>query len=98
MGVKMPEDLPIYSESMLRTRLQFADLERLKGMDVAVVWEKSDAFIEQFEEGKNIRQTREAVQEQTKEGLLQIHSTVFGTGLRQQPMKPLFRGQDSPDP
>ena len=94
----MPEDLPIYSESMLRTRLQFADLEPLKGMDTAPAWEKADGFIERFEGGKNVRQARETVREQTKEGLVQIQYTVFGTGLRQGPLKPLFRGQDCPDP
>jgi len=74
----MPEDLPIYSESMLRTRLQFADLERLKRFDTTPVWKKSDALIEQFEGGANIRLAREAVQEVTKVGLLRIHSIVFG--------------------
>ena len=95
---RMPEDLPIYSESMLRTRLQFADLERLKGVDTSAIWEKSDAFIEQFEGGANVRRAREAVQEVTKDGLLQTHSMVFGGTLRQQTIQPLFRGQDCPDP
>jgi len=95
----MPEDLPIYSESMLRTRLQFSDLERLKGVDSTAAWEKADRFIEQLEGGVNARQAREAVQEPTKAGLLQIHSIVFGTDtLRQLPLKPMFRGQDCPDP
>ena len=95
---RMPEDLPIYSESMLRTRLQFADLERLKRVDTGTIWEKSDAFIEQFEGGANVRRAREAVQEVTKDGLLQTHSMVFGGTLRQQTIQPLFRGQDCPDP
>ena len=94
----MPEDLPIYSESMLRTRLQFADLERLKGRDTSAVWNKSDTFIEQFEAGKNVRQARQAVQDPAKASLLQMHSIVFGGELRQQPVQPLFRGQDCPDP
>jgi Fic/DOC family len=94
----MPEDLPIYSGAMLRTRLQFADLERLKGADLTPALEKADAIIEQLEGGKNVRQAREAVQLPTKDGLLQMHSIVFGGGLRQQPLQPLFRGQDSPDP
>jgi hypothetical protein len=94
----MPEDLPIYSGSMLRTRLQFADLERLKGVDLTPALEKADAIIEQLEGGKNVRQAREAVQLPTKDGLLQMHSIVFGGGLRQQPLQPLFRGQDCPDP
>jgi Fic/DOC family len=94
----MPEDLPIYSESMLRSRLQFADLERLKQRDVSPVWGKSDRLIGQFEGAANVREAREAVQQQTKSGLLQLHSITFDGALRQQPMKPLFRGQDCPDP
>ena len=94
----MPEHLPIYSESMLRTRLQFADLSRFKYIDVSSVWEKSDTVIQQFEGGANVRRAREAVTEPTKSALYQIHSIVFGGQLRQQPMKPLFRGQDCPDP
>ena len=95
----MPEDLPIYSDSMLRTRLQFADLERFKGLDVSAVWDKSDAFIEKLEGGRNVRPARETVREATKAGLLQIHSMVFGDGgLRRQSLRPLFRGQDCPDP
>jgi Fic family protein len=94
----MAEDLPIYSESMLRTRLQFADLERFKHLDTTPVWEKSDSLIEQFEGGTNVRRARELVQEPTKSGLLEIHSIVFGGALRQHVMRPLFRGQDCPDP
>jgi Fic family protein len=99
----MPEDLPIYSESILRTRLQFADLEKLKGSDITSVWEKSDTYIEQLEDSANARQAREAVQEPSKAGLLHIHSILFssrdGAGrLRRQPIKPAFRGQDCPDP
>jgi len=94
----MAEDLPMYSESMLRTRLQFADLERFKHLNTTPVWEKSDALIEQFEAGTNVRRAREVVQEPTKSGLLEIHSIVFGGALRQHAMRPLFRGQDCPDP
>jgi Fic family protein len=99
----MPDDLPIYSDSMLRTRLQFADLERLKGIDTTPVWDKSDSFIEQFEGAVNVRQAREALQEITKPNLLKAHSILFsgreGAGLfRHQPQKPLYRGQDCPDP
>jgi len=94
----MPEDLPIYTESMLRTRLQFADLERLKHVDVTSVWEKSDSVIELFEGGSSVRQARESVQETTKAALFQIHSIIFGGDVRRKPMKPLFRGQDCPAP
>jgi hypothetical protein len=94
----MPEDLPIYSESNLRTRLQFVDLERLRHVDTAPIWQKSDSMIEQFEGGSNVRRARESVREMTKAGLLEMHSLVFDGVLRQNPMKPLFRGQDCPDP
>jgi Fic family protein len=94
----MPEDLPIYSESILRTRLQFADLQRLKHIDTTSVWTKSDTIIEQFEGGSNVQRARESSTDLTKESLLQIHSIVFGGVLRQHAIKPLFRGQDCPDP
>ncbi len=99
----MPDDLPIYSESMLRTRAQFADLERLKGIDTTTVWEKSDTFLEEFEGAVNVRQAREDMQELTKPALLRIHSMLFtgreaaGT-LRRRPHRPLYRGQDCPAP
>jgi fido (protein-threonine AMPylation protein) len=94
----MPEDLPIYSDSMLRSRLQFADLERLKHVDTTPIWEKADSFIAQFEGGANVRRARESVRVPTKLGLFEIHTIVFGDGLRREVMKPLFRGQDCPDP
>jgi hypothetical protein len=94
----MAEDLPIYSESMLRTRLQFADLGRFKDVDTGPVWQKADDFLAKLEGGANIRQAREAVREQTKSGLLQIHSIAFDGVLRRNAMPPLFRGQDCPDP
>src|SRR5262249_2900068 len=99
----MPEDLPIYSDSMLRTRLQFADLDRLKDLDTGAVWEKSDTLIEQFEGAVNVRQVRETIQEITKPHLLWAHTTLFGgrqdAGVwRHTSIKPLYRGQDCPDP
>jgi fido (protein-threonine AMPylation protein) len=99
----MPEDLPIYSESMLRTRQQFADLERLKGPDLTSSWDKSDAHIEQMEGAFNVRSARSMIQEPSKSGLLTLHKVIFdnreGAGeLRRTAAKPLFRGHDCPDP
>src|SRR6267142_5321098 len=98
----MPEDLPIYSESMLRTRLQFADLEKLKGLDTTPALEKADAYIEQMEGASDAGKAR-TVPHTTKAGLLQIHAILFsgrdGAGkLRQSVVKPLYRGQDCPEP
>ena len=99
----MAEELPIYSESILRTRLQFQDLERLKGFDSASVWEKSDSMIEQFEGAINVAKAREQIQELTRSNLLSSHSILFsgrnGAGVwRSEPLKPLYRGQDCPAP
>lgn len=99
----MPEDLPIYSDSILRTRLQFADLEKLKGFDSAAVCEKADRFIEQLESASNARIAREKVSRPSRAGLLELHSILFagreGAGaLRSHAIKPLFRGQDCPEP
>lgn len=97
----MPEDLPIYSDSMLRTRLQFADLERIKGVDTASAWEKADRHIQQME-GASEAQKARAIQQGTKAGLLATHSVLFsgreGAGeLRGKTIKPLYRGQDCPE-
>jgi len=94
----MPEDLPIYSDSMLRTRLQFADLDRFKNIDTNPIWEKSDAFIEQLEGGRDVRQARLTADQLSKNSLIQIHSILFGGDLRQQPIRPRYRGQDCPEP
>src|SRR5215831_11066602 len=94
----MSSDLPIYSNSMLRTRLQFEALERLRGVDTAPVWDKSDGIIEKFEGARDVRRARQEVQEVTKAGLLRIHSITFTGSLRQSAIQPLFRGHDCPDP
>src|SRR5436309_551510 len=94
----MSSDLPIYSDSMLRTRLQFADLDKLRGTDTSAIWEKSAGIIAQYEGAKNVAGGRQAVQDITKAGFLQMHSIMFDGVLRRSPMKPMFRGQDCPDP
>jgi Fic family protein len=91
-------DLPIYSDSMLRTRLQFADLDKLRGTDTSPLWEKSDAIIAQYEGAHNVASGRESVRDMTKAGFLQMHAVLFDGVLRQSSMQPLFRGQDCPDP
>ena len=99
----MPEDLPIYSESVLRTRSQFADLEKLKSAGTATVWEKSDKFIEQFEGAVDVRHARESLTALTKANLLQAHAILFSGRenagiLRRESVDPVYRGQDCPAP
>lgn len=94
----MSGDLPIYSDPMLRTRLQFSALEKLRGADTAAIWDKSDDYIAQLEGARNVRQARQEVQEATKSGLLRMHAIMFGGTLRQKTQPPLFRGHDCPDP
>jgi Fic/DOC family len=94
----MSRDLPIYSDSSLRTRLQFSALESLRGVDTISVWEKSDGSIAQLEGARDVRKAREEVQEATKAGLLRMHSIMFSGEVRREPRQPLFRGHDCPDP
>ena len=99
----MPEDLPIYSEFMLRTSLQFAGLEKLKGADTTSVWEKSDNYIAQMEGAADVGRARREFQKPAKGGLLELHSILFsgrkGAGeLRRTAVKPLYRGHDCPEP
>ena len=94
----MSSDLPIYSDAMLRSRLQFSALEPLRGVDTTSIWDKSDSIIAQLEGAHDVRQAREEIQEAIKPGLLRMHAIMFTGTLRQKPMKPEFRGQDCPDP
>src|SRR5215467_313605 len=94
----MSNDLPIYADAGLRTRLQFTALERLRGIDAGPVWEKSDEIIARLEGAQNVREAREQVQEVTKSGVLKMHALLFTGALRKSSMAPLFRGQDCPDP
>ncbi len=97
----MPENLPIYSDSVLRSRLQFADLEKLKSIDPEPIWIKSDGFIEQMEGASGIARARSRVVQPSKDSLLEIHSIIFsgqaGAGkLRASSPAPLYRGHDCP--
>jgi fido (protein-threonine AMPylation protein) len=94
----MSGELPIYSNTMLRTGLQFADLERFKGPEWAEAWEKSDRLLAQME-GADVTAARLAISGQTKRDLLALHSRLFhgrtGAGqFRSVDLQPLFRGQD----
>jgi hypothetical protein len=99
----MPDELPIYSQSGLRTGLQFAGLERLKTPGVARLWTKADAAVEVMEGASGIAQARAGIGPLTTGSLLDLHLLLFpdrtGAGrLRAAEMRPLFRGQDSAPP
>lgn len=99
----MAEDLPIYSETPLRTGLQFAELDRLKGSDTSSAWTQSDAHIAALEGATGVSAARESLTSMTKEGLLRAHDLLFagrrdGGRWRETAMKPLYRGQDCAPP
>jgi prophage maintenance system killer protein len=73
----MPEDLPIYSDSMLRTSLQFGGLDKLKGRDATLVWDKSDGHIAQLEGAMDVARARKAFERPSKQGLLELHAMLF---------------------
>jgi len=99
----MPEDLPIYSNTMLRTGLQFADLARFKDLDISDVWSKSDELLSKMEGASNISEARASIHGSTKSELLNVHSLLFkgrpGAGqFRSLELKPIYRGQDCAPP
>ncbi|HET9942058.1 MAG TPA: Fic family protein [Terriglobia bacterium] len=99
----MPEDLPIYSETPLRTGLQFAELDRLKGRDVSAAFLQADAWISAYEGATGVTAAREVLTEISKESLRRAHALLFpdrnGAGQwRQTSLKPLYRGQDCAPP
>ena len=99
----MPEDLPIYSETPLRTGLQFAELERLKGPDTSLVWARADEQIAALEGASDVGAARNNLMTLTKDALLHTHALLFprrnGAGQwRQTALPPLYRGQDCAPP
>src|SRR5687767_1160631 len=99
----MSEDLPIYSETPLRTGLQFAELERLKDVDISQAFPQADAWISALEGATGVTAARESLTAITKDGLLRAHALLFpdraGAGQwRQEALKPLYRGQDCAPP
>jgi len=96
-------DLPIYSDSILRSSLQFADLARFKVTDAGPAWDKADAAITQMEGAANLPTARERFTEISKSSLLEVHRAVFdgseGAGrFRTTELRPLYRGQDCAPP
>jgi Fic family protein len=99
----MSKDLPIYSDVPLRTGLQFAALESLKGRDDSAVWSRADAFIGAMEDGAGDDSARSSIGGISKEAILGAHALAFpgrsGAGrLRQTARQPLYRGQDCAPP
>ena len=99
----MPEDLPVYSNTMLRTGLQFADLARFKDLDVSEVWSKSDEMLAKMEGASDVAAARSEIHNSTKSELLKVHSLLFagrpGAGqFRSLELPPLYRGQDCAPP
>ena len=101
----MPEDLPIYSNTMLRTGLQFADLARFKdlNLNLSEVWSRSDELLAQLEGASSVAAARSSIQDSTKSALLKVHSLLFqgrpGAGqFRSLAIPPLYRGQDCAPP
>jgi fido (protein-threonine AMPylation protein) len=99
----MPEDLPIYSNTMLRTGLQFADLARFKDLDLTDVWKKSDEILAKMEGASDVAAARAGIHDCTKGELLKVHSLLFqarpGAGeFRSIELRPQYRGQDCAPP
>jgi hypothetical protein len=97
------QDLPIYSEVPLRTGLQFASLESLKGRDDSSVWNRAEGFIAAMEGGAGVGVARAATTAISKDAILNAHALSFpgrsGAGqLRTAELQPLYRGQDCAPP
>jgi fido (protein-threonine AMPylation protein) len=95
----MSGELPIYSNAMLRTGLQFADLERFKGPDFSKAWDQSDQLLAQMEGASDVAAARLGIAGQSKSDLLLLHSRLFqgrkGAGqFRSVDLQPQYRGQD----
>jgi hypothetical protein len=67
----MAEDLPIYSDIPLRTGLQFAELERLKGIDLSTILDRADAAISALEGAAGATAARQELHTASKNEFLQ---------------------------
>ena len=99
----MSQDLPIYSDAPLRTGLQFAALESLKGREDSAVWNRADTLIASMEGAEGAGKARSGLTGVSKEVLLGAHGLAFadrsGSGqLRKIELQPLYRGQDCAPP
>ena len=104
----MPEDLPIYSESVLRSGMQFADLARLKVANTRPSWESADKLIGEMEGAVNVAGARLVLEQPASEDtdialFVRAHGVLFegssGAGaLRSTPLPPMYRGQDCAPP
>jgi Fic/DOC family len=99
----MSKDLPIYSDVPLRTGLQFASLELLKGRDDSAVWNRADACIAEMEGGSGVAAARTGISGISKEAILTAHALAFPAHseaglLRKTDLQPLYRGQDCAPP
>jgi hypothetical protein len=99
----MAEELPIYSETPLRTGLQFAELERLKGVDTSKAWLRSDGLIASLEGASGVAEARQQLTTASKESLVRMHALLFpeqsGAGqFRKSEVQPSYRGQDCAPP
>jgi hypothetical protein len=97
------QDLPIYSDIPLRTGLQFAALESLKGRDDSAVWNRAEGYIALMEGGTGLGDARSSLTGISKEAILGAHAMAFegrsGAGeLRKAALQPLYRGQDCAPP
>jgi fido (protein-threonine AMPylation protein) len=99
----MAEDLPIYSDIPLRTGLQFAELERLKGIDLSTILDRADAAISALEGAAGATAARQELHTASKNELLQVHRFLFpdrksAGEIRSTGLAPLYRGQDCVPP
>ena len=99
----MADDIPIHSNSILRSSAQFADLPNLKGVDAIPIWEKADRFVALMEGAHSVADARTALMELSEDHLLQMHRILFDGDaaagiLRQTAIAGRYRGQDCPEP
>ena len=99
----MAPDLPIYPETPLRTGLQFAALDSLKGRNDTEVWDRADAALAEFEGATGFAAARAALSSISKQEFIGAHARAFqgraGAGeLRKNDIKPIYRGQDCVPP
>jgi hypothetical protein len=104
----MPDDLPIYSESLLRSGMQFAELARLKVPNTGPAWESADNLLRGIESAVNVKDARlaleaPAAEEEDLDVFIRAHGMLFdgrseAGALRATALSPIYPGQDCAPP
>jgi len=97
------QDLPLYSQPVLRGSDRFASLDRARGMDLELSIGRFDALLDHGEGNDPAGEARGALINPSRSVLVEVHRLLFpgrpGSGsFRESAVPGVYPGQDCPEP